>query len=196
MMPEKLQPKTRKVDVVEDFHGVKVSDPYRWLEEDSGETQEWIEGQNKFTRSVLDKIAARTELKSRLNEVFRIGTVGVPTSRGCKYFFEERKGTDDLSILYVQEGLNGSSRVLIDPNTLSEDKKTVLHGWHPSPDGKLLAYGLSEAANDQAAIYVLNVDTGENLPGHSSGSISLWLRPRHTSRVGSRWEGILVCSQT
>lgn len=156
--------KTRKVDVSDMIHGVHVPDSYRWLEEDDDpEIKQWFEAQNAATRSVLDTITARDSIKERLSELFRIDTVGIPVPKGNRYFFEERKGADDLSVLYVQDGLSGSPRVLIDPNTLSEDRSTILHGWSPSEDGKMVAYGLSEAANDQASIYVLNVETGEKL---------------------------------
>ncbi|OHA03946.1 MAG: hypothetical protein A3C16_00950 [Candidatus Sungbacteria bacterium RIFCSPHIGHO2_02_FULL_51_29] len=155
---------TRKVDVIDTIHGIRVPDPYRWFENDDEEVKQWLEAQSAKTRSVLDTIVARSSIKERLTQLFRIDTVGIPVPRGSRYFFEERKGDADLSVLYVQDGLDGHSRVLIDPNKLSEDKSTILHGWSPSDDGKLVAYGLSEAANDQASIYVLNVETGENLP--------------------------------
>lgn len=157
--------KTRKVDVSDMIHGVRVPDPYRWLEKDDDpEVKQWIEAQSAATRSVLDMITARNSIKERLGKLFRIDTVGIPVPKGSHYFFEERKGADDLSVLYVQDGLEGSPRVLIDPSTLSEDKSTILHGWSPSEDGGLVAYGLSEAANDQASIYVLSMETGEKLP--------------------------------
>lgn len=157
--------KTRKVDVVDIIHGINVPDPYRWLEKDDDpEVKKWLEEQNTLTRSVLDKIEIRNAIKNRLSQLFRIDTVGIPVPKGNRYFFEERRGIDDLDVLYVQDGLNGSPRVLIDLNILSEDKSTILHEWSPSNDGKLVAYGLSEAANDQANIYVLNVETGEKLP--------------------------------
>lgn len=171
--------KTRRVDVVDNIHGVSVPDPYRWLEKDDDqEVKKWLEEQNAKTRSVLDKIATRNSIKNRLNQLFRVDTVGIPVPKVNRYFFGERKGTDDLSVLYVQDGLNGSPRVLIDPNTLSEDKSTILHGWSPSKDGKLVAYGLSEAANDQASIYVLNVESGEKLsdtiPAEIYPSLNSW----------------------
>lgn len=158
-------PKTRKVDAVDTIHGVRVQDPYRWLESDGDpDVKQWLEEQNALTRSVLDKVPVRVAIKNRLDQLFRIDTVGIPVPKGNRYFFEERKGADDLSVLYCQEGLGGSPKVLIDPNILSEDKSTILHGWSPSEDGRLVAYGLSEAANDQASICVLNVETGEKLP--------------------------------
>lgn len=156
---------TRKVNVSDVIHCVIVPDPYRWLEKnDDPEVKEWLEAQNAVTHSVLDTITARNSIKERLSKLFRIDTVGIPVPKCNRYFFEERKDADDLSVLYVQDGLDGSPKVLIDPNTLSEDKSTILHDWALSEDGKLVAYGLSEAANDQASIYVLNVETGEKLP--------------------------------
>lgn len=159
----KKSPKTKTVNIVEKIHGIEVVDPYRWLEEDSQEVQEWAEEQNDYSRLFLDKIPARKIIKKRLNKLFRINSIEAPVSKGNRYFFEERKAEDDLGILYVQDGIDGSPRVLIDPNKLSEDKTTVLHSWYPSSDGKLLAYCLSEVGNDQAAVYVLDVSTGKNL---------------------------------
>ncbi|MDA2922044.1 prolyl oligopeptidase family serine peptidase [Patescibacteria group bacterium AH-259-L07] len=163
MPKKKSHPQTKEIEFEEELHGTKISDPYRWLEQDSQETHKWIEKQNAYTRSFLDKIPERKNIKERLTQLFRIDTVGVPVPRKGRYFFCERKGGKGLEILYIQNGLNGEPRVLIDPNKLSEEKKTVLSGWYPSRDGKLLAYALSEAGNDQANIYVLDVATGEQL---------------------------------
>ncbi|MEK7133355.1 MAG: S9 family peptidase, partial [Patescibacteria group bacterium] len=158
-------PKTCKVNVVNKINGVHIPDPYRWLEKDGDpEVKQWLEKQNVLTHFMLDKVAARNTIKNRLNQLFKIDTVGIPVPKGNRYFFEERKGADDLGVLYVQGSLDSLPRVLIDPNILSEDKSTILHDWSPSEDGKLVAYGLSEAANDQASIHVLNVETGEKLP--------------------------------
>jgi prolyl oligopeptidase len=157
-------PKTKKVDSKETFHGIEVSDPYQWLEGDSDEIGCWLADQNTLTRSFLDKVDVRENIKQRLLELFRIDTVGIPVPKRNHYFFVERKAEEDLGVLYVQDGLRDEPRVLVDPNTLSGDKTTILHGWSPSKDGTLLAYGLSEAANDQATVYVMDVSTGENLP--------------------------------
>ncbi len=162
-MQKILFPKINQVKKAEILHGVKLVDSYRWLEKDDDRTQEWIKEQNIFTRSFLDKISIRAGIKKRLSDLFKIDTVGIPVPRGNRYFFVERKGTEDLGILYTQEGLHGPPRVLVNPNTLSKDKTTVLKWWYPSKDGTLLTYGLSKEANDQVAIYVLNVDTGKNL---------------------------------
>ena len=156
-------PKTKKVEIVDDIHGTKVPDPYRWLEENtSPEVQTWVDEQNVYTRSFIDKIKSRDAIKMRMRELFNLDTVAVPYPKNGKYFFVERKGGQDLGVLYVQDGLQALPRVLIDQNTLSPDKKTVLLEWSPSEDGRLLAYGLSKAANDRESIKVLNVDSGKD----------------------------------
>lgn len=172
------QPITKKVKVIDEIHGLKVTDPYRWLEEDGKEIQKWVKSQNAFTHSFLNYIPQRKLIKKRLEELFRIDTIGIPVPRGNRYFLQERKKSEDLGVLYVQEGLRGSPRVLIDPNKLTKNKTTILKRWVPSKDGKLLAYSLSEAANDQSSIRILDVDTGKNLrdiiPGEIYPHVSAW----------------------
>lgn len=163
MPTENLLPITRKASVVEEIHGVKITDPYRWLEGNNDEVRKWIKEQNDYSLPQLYEVPERAQIQKRLNELFRIDAFGAPVPRQGRYFFEGRIGGDDLSVLYVQDGLYGSSRILINPNTLSLDKTTALHGWSPSRDGRLLAYSLSEAANDKATVFVMDVDAGQNL---------------------------------
>ncbi len=154
--------RTRVGKVVDEFFGTPVDDPYRWLEDgEDPEVQAWIETQNGRTRVALDPNPARPWIRQRLTQLLRLGAVGVPVPKRGRYFFEERKGADELPILYVQQGLDGSPRVLLDPNALTLGRTTAVQHWSPSPDGSFLAVGLSEAANDQAAIRVLSVETGE-----------------------------------
>lgn len=161
-MSQKPPPPTRKTDVTETIHGTAVPDPYRWLEDDaSPEVAQWIADQNTFTRAYLDAIPVRDDLKKRFTELLYTTTFSVPVPKKGKYFFTERKESEDLSVLYVQEGLNGSPRALIDPNLFPKEKRANLKSWSTSRDGKLLAYGLSEAGNDQMSIFVMNVETGE-----------------------------------
>lgn len=156
--------KTRKVDVTDDFFGTQVNDPYRWLEKNNRNVRRWVDRQNKNSEIILKKTADRDLIRNRLERLYRIDSIGIPFRYGSRYFFQERKADKDLISLYVQEGLSGMPRILIDANILSEDKSTVISEWFPSNDGKLLAYGLSESANDQSSIRIMNVDTGENLP--------------------------------
>lgn len=157
-------PVSRVEEVREVIHGVEVADPYRWLEGDTDEVKQWVVDQNQYTRNLLDAFPQRAKIRKRLQELYQIDSVGMPYARGNRYFFRERHGTEDLSILYVQDGLYGMPRVLIDPNTLSRDKTTALYGWEPSRSGKLLSYGLSEAGNDASSLRVMEVDTGRQLP--------------------------------
>lgn len=164
MIKKKSFPDTRISDVAETIGGVAVRDPYRWLEENTApEVRAWVDQENAYTRSFLDRIGARDTIKARLSKLFNLDTVAVPYPKNGRYFFVERKGGQDLGVLYVQDSLNSQARVLIDQNTLSSDKKTILSEWNPSDDGRLLAYGLSKAANDLASIRVLDVASGKDL---------------------------------
>ncbi|MDQ1612548.1 MAG: prolyl oligopeptidase [Pyrinomonadaceae bacterium] len=157
-------PETRAEALVETLHGVKVSDPYRWLEQgDSNEVRAWTEAQNAYTRRALDPLAGREKIAQRLSQLLSIGTISAPTPRRGRYFFTRREGQQNQPVLYVREGAQGKDRVLLDPNTLSPDGTIALDWWYESHDGKRLAYGLSESGNEQSTLYVLDVDTGRNL---------------------------------
>lgn len=163
MPSTKKQPETKTINVMDNIHGVNVSDPYRWLEKNNKETTNWIKKQNSYTKSLIDKIPAREKIKQQLKKIYQIDSIGIPVPCHNRYFFMERKGSEDLSVLYVQNGLKAKPKVLIDQNKLSKEKTTVIKSSTPSWDGKLLAYNLSEAGNDQASIYIIDVDTGKKL---------------------------------
>lgn len=163
MLSNVKQPQSKVIDVVDSIHGINIADSYRWLEEENIDTDLWIKKQNIYTKSFIDKISVRKNLKQRLKEVYQIDSIGIPVPRKDRYFFMERKGSQDLAVLYVQDGLKSKPRTLIDQNKLSKDKTMVIKGWSASWDGKLLAYSLSEASNDQASIYIMDVDTGKKL---------------------------------
>lgn len=161
------QPKTRKADVVEILHGISVPDPYRWLEKnEEPEVQAWLAEQADYAEEYFSAVPVRQTLHEELKQLFSLDTVGMPVPRRGRYFFAERKGDQDMAVLYVQQGLDGTPRVLIDPNTLSEDKTVMLKTWTPSRDGRLLAYQLSKAGNDRADIRVMDVETGNDLPDY------------------------------
>ncbi len=162
-MLSKKQPETKIINVVDRVHGISITDSYRYLEGEDKKTSRWIKEQNKYTKSQIDEIPVKKRLKQQLSKLYKIDSFGIPVPRGDRYFFMDRKGSEDLGVLYIQEGLKGKLKVLIDQNKLSKDKTTVIKNWSPSWDGKLLAYSLSEASNDQASIYVMDVDTGEKL---------------------------------
>ncbi len=142
-------PVARKDDVVDDYHGTKVADPYRWLEDpDSPETRQWVEAQNKLTFGYLEKIPARAQIKQRLTELWDYEKYGVPWREGGRYFFSRNDGLQNQSVLYAADSLDAEPRVLLDPNTLSTDGTVALAGMAVSEDGKLLAYGLAAAGSD------------------------------------------------
>lgn len=158
-------PASRTADVVETVGGITVHDPFRWLEANTApEVQNWVDEQNAYTRSFIDRLGVRDKIKARMRELFNLDNVDIPHPVHGRYFFEERKGGQDLEVLYVQDGLQSSPRVLIDQNTLSLDKKTVLSDWSSSEDGNLLAYSISKAGNDRANIRILDVASGKDLP--------------------------------
>lgn len=159
-------PKTKKEDVVDVIHGKNIPDPYRWLEDtESVETQTWLDEQNEYTRSALDVLPKRKELNEEFEKLFREETIGFPRPKNGYYFFMKRKADEDLSVLYVKKGLDGEPRVLVNPNDISKEKGFVvnLSGYSVSKDASLVTYGLSEAANDKASLYVMDVVTGKNL---------------------------------
>lgn len=156
-------PKTKKVEQVDDYHGIKVADPYRWLEDaNSQETKDWIEEQNKITRAYLDNIPQRDKIRKRLTELWNYEKYSAPFKRGDKYFYLKNDGLQNQSVLYVADSLRGEGRVLLDPNKLSPDGTVSLTGFAVSEDGKLLAYGLSSGGSDWQEWRVRNVETGED----------------------------------
>ena len=160
---------TRKSDVVDMLHGVKVPDPYRWLEEsDSAEVKSWTETQNAHTRKVLDAIPGRDALKNEVTELLQIGYVSAPAIRssknGLRYFHTKREGSQNQPTLYVRDGHSGKDRVLIDVAALSDDGTTALDWWYPSWDGRYVVWGRSESGSEDSLLQIRDVGTGKDLP--------------------------------
>jgi prolyl oligopeptidase len=159
-----IYPTPKKVAQLDDYHGVKVADPYRWLENpDSPETREWISAENKLTFSYLNGIPARTKIKERLTKLWNYERYGVPFKEGARYFYTKNNGLQNQSVLYTVDALNGVPRVLLDPNTLSPDGTVALSGLAISHDGNFLAYGLSSSGSDWQEWRVRDVGTGKDL---------------------------------
>ncbi|MBL8879958.1 MAG: S9 family peptidase [Phycisphaerales bacterium] len=160
-------PPTNKVDVVEDLHGVKIADPYRWLEDlDSKETAAWVTAQNEVTFSYLAAIPARNPIKNRMTKLWDYEKYGMPQEEGGRYFYSYNTGLQNQSVYYVTEKLADKGRVLIDPNTLSADGTVALGGSDITPDAKRIAYGFSTAGSDWVEIKVREIDTGKDLDDH------------------------------
>ncbi|MGI8639322.1 MAG: prolyl oligopeptidase family serine peptidase [Pyrinomonadaceae bacterium] len=158
-------PKTKKVDQTDDYHGTKVSDPYRWLEDDnSAETKAWVEAENKVTFNYLNQIPERAKLKARLTELWNYEKYSAPFKEGDKYFYYKNDGLQNQSVLYVADSVSDKGRVLLDPNKLSTDGTVALSGRAISDDGKLMAYGLAAAGSDWQEWHFRDVETGKDLP--------------------------------
>ncbi|GAC1468139.1 MAG: prolyl oligopeptidase family serine peptidase [Chloroflexota bacterium] len=158
-------PETESRVVVDHLHGHDIRDPYRWLEDaDSPETRAWIDAQNAYSRSLLDAVPGRERIHSRLAELLSVGGISAPRARAGRLFYLRRDGLQNQPVLYVREGRDGEERVLVDPNCANEEGTTALDWWHPSWDGRLLAYGFSQNGDEWSTLYVLDVLTGEHLP--------------------------------
>jgi prolyl oligopeptidase len=160
-------PQTKTVEQSDEYFGVAVNDPYRWLEDDrSAETEAWVEAENKVTFDYLSKIPFREKLKNHLTEITDYEKYGTPFKKNGKYYFYKNDGLQNQSILYVQETLNSEASVLLDPNKLSEDGTVALKSISFSKDGRYLAYTISRNGSDWQEIFVMDLKSGELLPDH------------------------------
>ena len=156
-------PPAHQIEQSDNYHGVNVKDPYRWLENpDSSETKTWIAEQNKVTGEYLASITAKEKIQQRLTQLWDYEKYGSPFKRGNRYFYFKNDGLQNQSVLYTLQSLDDEPKVLLDPNKLSEDGTVALSGLSISDDGKWLAYGLSNAGSDWKEYRVRNIETGED----------------------------------
>jgi prolyl oligopeptidase len=161
-------PPTRTVDTSDIHFGVRVADPYRWLEDGkSPEVQAWLAAQNKLARSYLDALPGRAALEKRYAQLLRIDTISVPGRAGDRYFYMKRKASQEKSVLYWRsvKDLDGPEHVLIDPNQFIATDNASLGAAATTLDGKLLAYTLRPNNADEATLYVRDVASGKDLSG-------------------------------
>ncbi|HJV48285.1 MAG TPA: prolyl oligopeptidase family serine peptidase [Geothrix sp.] len=157
-------PNTRKADVVEDYHGTKVADPYRWLEDDrSPETAAWVAAQNQVTQAYLSGIPERKAIETRLTKLWDYEKFSAPSKRGKFYTYSYNTGLQNQGVLYVTTDLKEKGRVLLDPNGLSADGTVSLGGTVFTEDGRLMAYSLSKGGADLNIWKIRNVETGRDL---------------------------------
>lgn len=150
---------------VDDYHGVKVADPYRPLEDpDSAASRQWIEAENKLTFGYLDTIPSRPKIHARLTELFNYERYSVPTEHGGRYFYVHNTGLQNQAVFYWLSALDAEPRLLLDPNTLSADGTVAVSGVSYSEDGQLMAYALSTSGSDWVEWHVREVSTGKDLP--------------------------------
>ncbi|HKH63252.1 MAG TPA: prolyl oligopeptidase family serine peptidase [Flavitalea sp.] len=157
-------PNTKKTDTIDNYHGTKVPDPYRWLEDDnSEETKAWVIAQNKATQQYLASIPYRQQVKRRLEELWNYPRYTSPFKEGDYYYYYKNDGLQNQSILYRQKGLKGVPEVFLDPNKLSEDGTASLAGLKFSLNGKYVAYSVSQSGSDWRVGYIIDVNTNTRL---------------------------------
>ena len=157
-------PATKIESVKETLHNVEITDPYRWLEDSENEdVKKWTEEQNKLSKGYIHKIKSRENIKKRITDLWNFPKMSLPHKKGEYYFYTHNDGLQDQSILYVKKGLDGEAKVVIDPNTLSEDKTKSLDYWYPSKDGKLMIYGLSDHGSEKSTLFIKDIETGKDL---------------------------------
>jgi len=173
-------PPTPRGDLVEARHGRRVADPFRWLEaDDDPEVAAWVAAQNGRTELALGAVPGRDERRARVLARLRAGTSVAPRVGGRRVFTLERWGDLDQAVVVVRPATApGRARTLVDPHRLTGDPTAAIDWFHPSPDGRLLAYGVSTGGDERSTLQVLDVATGEHLPD----------RIPHTRAASVAWE--------
>ncbi|HTW31524.1 MAG TPA: prolyl oligopeptidase family serine peptidase, partial [Candidatus Sulfotelmatobacter sp.] len=158
-------PLAEKKPVIDIFHGTKVLDNYRWLEDGSSPaTQHWVAQEMRYTRAILDPLPGREAISKRLTELLSIGSVSAPVVAGRHYFYTRREGMQNQPVLYVRDSLNGPDRVLVDANKLAADGTIALDWFEPSYNGHYVAYGTSASGSEMSTLHIIETKTGTILP--------------------------------
>lgn len=184
-------PPTPRDDVVEVIHGCEITDPFRWLEDgDDERTRRWVSQQNAHTDDVLSRLPGRVELRDALSALLRAGSSVACSVAGDRVFSLERWGHHDQAVLVVRSSrAPGLARTIVDPHRLTDDPTAAIDWFHPSPDGHLVAYGLSSGGDERSTLHVLDVDAGElrpdRIPGTRAASVA-WL-PDSTAFAYTRY---------
>ena len=165
---QRLQyPKAVKDGTVDEYFGVKVADPYRWLENDtSAQTAEWVAAENKVTNAYLQKIPMRGKMLKRMTELVNYEKIGAPRKRHGKWYFYKNNGLQNQYVLYVMDELGGEPRVFLDPNALSDDGTVALKGVYFSNNGRWAAYAVSRSGSDWQEFFVIDLKTGQLTNDH------------------------------
>ena len=162
--PALSYPTTRQVEQFDTYHGTRVADPYRWLEDDNAaETKAWVKAQNSVTDRYLAAMAQRQPVRQLYTELFNFERFGTPFKEGGRYFWTRNDGLQQQSVLLTATSLSATPTVALDPNTLSKDGTVALTGTVPSRDGKLLAYGVAKAGSDWQVWRVRDLASGKDL---------------------------------
>ncbi len=161
--PSIKYPATRTVDTVDDYGGVKIADPYRWLEEiDSKEVAEWVKEENAITTPYLAALPGRDAFKRRITALYDYARTSVPFWEGGRWWYNKNSGLQKQNVWYSRAELTGAEQMVLDPNQLSPDGSTALSSFTPSADGKHYSYGLSEGGSDWVTLHVRDFTTGKD----------------------------------
>jgi prolyl oligopeptidase len=153
----------RQGDAVDNYAGVLIPDPYRWMEDlDSDEVKQWVDSQNQITLDYLQTISAKATISDQLLKIFNYERYGIPSKQADRYFFTRNDGLQNQGVLYTLANLDDEPKVLLDPNTLSDDGTVALAGYSVSDDGKYLAYGLATSGSDWTTWRVRNIETAQD----------------------------------
>ncbi len=157
-------PAARKGDVVDNYYGTKVADPYRWMEDpDSEEIINWVEAQNELTANFVNT-PTREKIKKRYTQLYNYPKYSLPHKEGNFYVFKKKDGLQAQKVMYRQDELGGEAKVILDPNKLSNDGTISLNKYSFTEDGSLMGYGLSEKGSDWQTIHIRSIKTGEDVP--------------------------------
>jgi prolyl oligopeptidase len=151
--------------VADIYHGTKIIDNYRWLEDgNSPATQTWVEQEMAYTRTLLDPLPGRAAIHKRLTELLSIGSITPPMIAGKHYFYTKREGMQNQPVLYVRDSLDGPDRILVDANQLAADGTIALDWFQPSDNGKYVAYGISQSGSEMSTLHIIETKSGTILP--------------------------------
>ncbi|HEV2388020.1 MAG TPA: prolyl oligopeptidase family serine peptidase [Candidatus Acidoferrales bacterium] len=163
--PAGCPPKTQTGSVVDTLHGVRVADPYRWLEDQqSPATRAWIDAEDRCTNAVLDRLPGRQRIAAFLTTLLHTDAVGVPIVRGNRFFYMKRAAGEDLSLIIMREGVDGKEEALVDPRPMSADHSTSVSLLGASDDGGAMLYGVRQGGQDEVTLRVMDVSTRRDLP--------------------------------
>ena len=158
----------------------EINDPFRWMEENTPALRAWVLAQHESTMAQLASLPAREKIKARLEALIRTTSTGTITKAGKRYFFQQRSADQELAVLYYQNSLNDAPRLLLDPNELSSDGTITLADTHPSRDGSLVAYRLSQAGSSCMSLYIVDVESKEVLTDVIPGKVNPVAHAWHT----------------
>jgi prolyl oligopeptidase len=165
LVAQVLYPETKKDSTTDNYHGTKVADPYRWLENDnSEETKSWVTEQNKVTFGYLDKISYRADWLKRMEEINNYPKYSSPSKKNEYFYFSKNDGLQNQSILYRQKGLTGKPEVVLDPNKFSADGTTGLGTFVISKNGQYAVVGKTKGGSDWRTYYIMDMKTLKYLP--------------------------------